>query len=62
MASVTGVSKEALIRCGVAMLLEASDRRLRAASLPVFRSGRSRDVGEIRDDICRQIEQRSGRR
>ncbi|MFC3962386.1 ribbon-helix-helix domain-containing protein [Nocardia jiangsuensis] len=61
-ASATGVSKAELIRRGIAMLLDASDRPRNDAPLPVFRSGRSRDTDEMRDDIYLQIKQRSGRR
>ncbi|UGT61192.1 CopG family transcriptional regulator [Nocardia asteroides] len=61
-ASATGVSKAELIRRGIAMLLDASDRPRNDAPLPVFRSGRSRDTDEMRDDIYQQIKQRSGRR
>lgn len=61
-AAATGVSKAELIRRGIAMLLDASDRPRDSAPLPVFRSGRSRDFDEMRDDIYRQIKQRSARR
>lgn len=61
-AAATGVSKAELIRRGIAMLLDASDRPRDSAPLPVFRSGRSRSVDEMRDDIYRQIKQRSARR
>ncbi|MFI5715566.1 ribbon-helix-helix protein, CopG family [Nocardia sp. NPDC051750] len=61
-ASATGVSKAELIRRGIAMLLDASDRPRDSAPLPVFRSGRSRSVDEMRDDIYGQIKQRSARR
>ncbi|MFQ6227837.1 ribbon-helix-helix protein, CopG family [Nocardia sp. NPDC002869] len=61
-AAATGVSKAELIRRGIAMLLDASDRPRANAPLPVFRSGRSRSVDEIRDDVYHQIKQRSARR
>ncbi|MEV0358373.1 ribbon-helix-helix protein, CopG family [Nocardia sp. NPDC050697] len=47
--SATGVSKAELIRRGIAMLLDASDRPRNDAPLPVFRSGRSRDADEVRN-------------
>ncbi|MBF6356053.1 MerR family transcriptional regulator [Nocardia higoensis] len=40
---------------------DASDRPRDDAPLPVFQSGRSRSVGEIREDIHQQSEQRSAR-
>lgn len=61
-ATATGVSKAELIRRGIAMLLDASERPRDNAPLPVFSSGRSRGVDEMRDDIYRQIKQRSARR
>ncbi|MGA6207296.1 ribbon-helix-helix protein, CopG family [Nocardia testacea] len=61
-AAATGVSKAELIRRGIAMLLDASERPRDNAPLPVFHSGRSRGVDEMRDDIYRQIKERSARR
>ncbi|MFC8044713.1 hypothetical protein [Nocardia sp. NPDC057353] len=61
-ASATGVSKAELVRRGFAMLLDTSDRPDNDAPLPVFRSGRTRDAAEMRDEIYQQIKQRSGRR
>ncbi len=61
-ATATGVSKAELIRRGIAMLLDASDRPRNDAPLPVFRSGRSRSADEMRDDIYLEIKQRSARR
>ncbi|MFI2232542.1 hypothetical protein [Nocardia testacea] len=61
-AANTGVSKGELIRCGFARPLEASDHARDNASLPVFRSGRSRSADETREDIYLQIEQRTSAR
>ncbi|MGW4094215.1 hypothetical protein [Nocardia sp. NPDC004750] len=44
------------------MLLDASDRPRNDAPLPVFHSGRSRSADEMREDVYRQIKQRSARR
>ncbi|MEV6321227.1 CopG family transcriptional regulator [Nocardia sp. NPDC051787] len=61
-AAATGVSKAELIRRGIAMLLDASDRPRNDAPLPVFHSGRSRSADEMREDVYQQIKQRSARR
>ncbi|MEU2092831.1 CopG family transcriptional regulator [Nocardia beijingensis] len=61
-AAATGVSKAELIRRGIAMLLEASDRPRNNAPLPVFHSGRARSADEMREDLYQQIKQRSARR
>ncbi|WP_067891053.1 ribbon-helix-helix domain-containing protein [Nocardia vaccinii] len=61
-AAATGISKAELIRRGIAMLLDASDRPRHDAPLPVFRSGRSRSTDEMREEIYREIKQRSARR
>lgn len=61
-AAAKGVSKAELIRQGVVMLLEASDRPQQDTSLPVFRSGRSRTVEEMDRDIYAHIKQQSARR
>jgi hypothetical protein len=61
-AAATGMSKAELIRRGIAMLLDASDRPRNDAPLPIFRSGRSRDADEMREDVYLQIKQRSARR
>ncbi|WP_084497170.1 ribbon-helix-helix domain-containing protein [Nocardia amamiensis] len=61
-AAATGVSKAELIRRGIAMLLDASDRPKNNAPLPVFHSGRSRTVEEMDNEIYRHIKQRSARR
>ncbi|MFE3542480.1 ribbon-helix-helix protein, CopG family [Nocardia sp. NPDC059177] len=61
-AAVTGVSKAELIRRGIAMLLDASDRPRSDAKLPVFRSGRSRTADEMNDDVYAHIKQQSTRR
>src|SRR6266567_4122256 len=39
--AATGVSKAELIRKGVALLLDGSDRPKRSQPLPIFRSGRA---------------------
>ncbi len=61
-AAATGVSKAELIRRGIAMLLDASERPRDNAPLPVFHSGRSRDADEMREDIYQEIKQRAARR
>lgn len=61
-AAATGVSKAELIRRGIAMLLDTSDRPRDDAPLPVFYSGYSRSADEMREDVYLQIEQRSARR
>lgn len=61
-AAATGVSRAEPIRRSIAMLLDASDRPRDNTPLPVFRSGRSRDVDEMREDIDQQVKQRSARR
>ncbi|MGQ4598291.1 ribbon-helix-helix domain-containing protein [Nocardia sp. R6R-6] len=61
-AAATGVSKAELIRRGIAMLLDASDRPKHDAPLPVFHSGRSRTAQEMNDEIYDHIKQRSRRR
>lgn len=60
-AAATGVGKSELIRRGVVMLLDASNRPVQDISLPVFRSGRPRTVEEMGDDIHAHIKQRSAR-
>lgn len=61
-AAATGVSKAELIRRGVAMLLDASDRPKNDAALPVFRSGRSRTADEMDDAVYAHIKQQAARR
>ncbi|MFD4357120.1 CopG family transcriptional regulator [Nocardia sp. NPDC058518] len=61
-AQATGVSKAELIRRGIAMLLDASDRPKSDAPLPVFRSGRTRSVDEMDDDVYAHIKQQAARR
>ncbi|MBO0854225.1 MAG: ribbon-helix-helix domain-containing protein [Nocardia sp.] len=60
--AATGVSKAELIRRGIAMLLDSSDRPRNDTPLPVFHSGRSRSADEMNEDVYRQIKQRSARR
>ncbi|WP_280268418.1 CopG family transcriptional regulator [Nocardia wallacei] len=61
-AAATGTSKAELIRRGIAMLLDASDRPRNDEPLPVFHSGRSRSADEMREDVYKQIKRRSARR
>ena len=61
-AAATGISKAELIRRGIAMLLDSSDRPKQAQPLPVFRSGRSRDADEMDHDIYQHIRERAARR
>jgi hypothetical protein len=61
-AIATGVSKAELIRRGIAMLLDASDRPKNNAPLPVFHSGRSRNADEMDNAIYDHIKQQSARR
>ncbi|MFC9968876.1 CopG family transcriptional regulator [Nocardia ignorata] len=61
-AAATGVSKAELIRRGIAMLLDTSDRPKQNAPLPVFRSGRSRTADEMDDDVYSHIKQQAARR
>lgn len=61
-AAATGVSKAELIRRGIALLLDSSSRPKRDTSLPVFRSGRSREASEMDDEIYAHIKQRAARR
>ncbi|WP_336085201.1 CopG family transcriptional regulator [Nocardia sp. SSK8] len=61
-AAATGVSKAALIRRGIAMLLEASAVPKSDAPLPVFRSGRARTVAEMDQSSYDHIKSRSERR
>ncbi|MEV0683947.1 CopG family transcriptional regulator [Nocardia sp. NPDC050378] len=61
-AAATGVSKAELIRRGIAMLLDTSDRPKHNAPLPVFRSGRSRTADEMDDDVYSHIKQQAARR
>ncbi|OQO93217.1 CopG family transcriptional regulator [Saccharomonospora piscinae] len=61
-AAASGVSKAELIRRGIAMVLEASGRPREKQPLPVLRSGQSRDVTQLAEDVSRQIKDRASRR
>ncbi|WP_405180609.1 ribbon-helix-helix protein, CopG family [Nocardia sp. NBC_01377] len=61
-AAASGVSKAELVRRGIALLLDSSSHSKRDTSLPVFRSGRSRDASEMDDEIYAHIKQRAARR
>ncbi|MBD0020579.1 ribbon-helix-helix protein, CopG family [Gordonia pseudamarae] len=61
-AKAEGVSKAELIRRGVTKLLDESRRPRQAKPFPVFRSGRSRTVDELREDLVGQIAERAARR
>ena len=60
--AATGVSKAELIRKGVALLLDGSDRPKRSQPLPIFRSGRALSADEMDDAIYDHIKDRSARR
>ena len=61
-AAATGVSKAELIRRGISMLLDASERPKHDQPLPVFRSGRSRSAEEMDNAVYEHIKSRSARR
>ncbi len=61
-ATATGVSKAELIRRGIAMLLDASERPKSDGPLPVFDSGQSRTADEMNDVVYDHIKSRSSRR
>ncbi|MGV9612376.1 MULTISPECIES: ribbon-helix-helix domain-containing protein [Nocardia] len=61
-AAATGVSKAELIRRGITMLLDSSDRPKDDRPLPVFRSGRSRSAEEMDDAVYDHIKSRAARR
>jgi Arc/MetJ-type ribon-helix-helix transcriptional regulator len=60
--AATGVSKAELIRKGITLLLDSSDRPKRSQPLPVFRSGRASNADEMDDAIYDHIKDRSARR
>lgn len=61
-ARAEGVSKAELIRRGVTKLLDESQRPRQAKPFPVFRSGRSRSVDELHEELVEQIAERAARR
>ncbi|MCV7192537.1 CopG family transcriptional regulator [Mycolicibacterium brumae] len=61
-ARAEGVSKAELIRRGVAKLLDESQRPRQAKPMPVFDSGRSRAVDEIKAELVDEIADRAARR
>ncbi|MGY0500900.1 ribbon-helix-helix protein, CopG family [Nocardia sp. FBN12] len=61
-AAATGVSKAELIRRGITMLLDASERPKLDEPLPVFDSGQSRTAEEMNDAVYDHIKSRSSRR
>ncbi len=58
----TGVSRAELVRRGVAMALDNSQRRRHRRELPVFDSGRSRTSDAMDDSVRERIEERAARR
>lgn len=62
-AAATGISKAELIRRGIALLLDTSERPAKKMKpLPVFDSGRSWTVEEMDNALYEHIKQRAARR
>ncbi|WP_052583763.1 ribbon-helix-helix domain-containing protein [Saccharomonospora iraqiensis] len=61
-AAATGTSKAELIRRGITMVLETSERPRKKRPLPVFNSGSTMTSDEMDEEIRSHIEQRAARR
>lgn len=61
-ATSTGLSKAELIRRGVGMLLDRSQRPKQSHPLPVFDSGRQLTVDDMDQMIHERVQERAARR
>lgn len=60
--AASGIKEAELIRQGIAMLLDASDRPKEARPLPVFSSGRAKTPEQLDDSIYAHVKDRAARR
>lgn len=60
--AASGVKEAELIREGIAMLLDASDRPKKARPLPVFSSGRPMSPEQLDDSVYEHVKDRAARR
>jgi hypothetical protein len=58
----SGMSKAELIRRGVAMLLDSSDRPKQARPLPVFASGKPLTADQMDAEVYEHVKERAARR